>query len=76
MYQMNWDMLEKVIEKWMPKASFADTQISKLRDRISGLEDDVEVILMERIRDKSNAERYDRMIEKREAEIAATKKQI
>ena len=31
---------------------------------------------MERIRDKANAERYDRMIEKREAEIAAAKKQI
>ena len=76
MYQMNWDMLEKVIEKWTPKASFANAQISKLRDRIAGLEEDVEVILMERIRDKSNAERYDRMIEKREAEIAAAKKQI
>jgi hypothetical protein len=31
---------------------------------------------MERIRDKANAERYDRMIQKREAEIAAAKKQI
>ena len=76
MYQMNWDTLEKVIEKWTPKVSFADAQIAKLRDRIAGLEEDVEVILMERIRDKANAERYDRMIEKREAEIAAAKKQI
>jgi len=76
MYQSNWDMLEKVIEKWIPKASVAETQISKLRDRIAGLEEDVEVILMERIRDKANAERYERMIEKREIEIAAAKKQI
>ena len=69
-------MLEKVIEKWLPKASFATANISKLKDRIAGLEEDVEAILMERIRDRSNAERYDRMIEKREAEIAEAKKQI
>ena len=31
---------------------------------------------MERIRDKANAERYDRMIAKREEQIAAAKKQI
>ena len=40
------------------------------------LEEEVEAILMERIRDKVNAERYDRMIEKREKEIAAAKQQI
>jgi site-specific DNA recombinase len=34
------------------------------------------VILMERIRDKANAERYDRMIAKREEQIAEVKKQI
>lgn len=76
MYQQNWNMLEKVIEKWLPKASFAAANISKLKDRIACLEEDVEAILMERIRDRSNAERYDRMIEKREAEIAEAKKQI
>lgn len=76
MYQQNWNMLEKVVEKWLPKASFATANISKLKDRIAGLEEDVEAILMERIRDRSNAERYDRMIEKREAEIAEAKKQI
>ena len=31
---------------------------------------------MERIRDKANAERYERMIQKREAEIAAVKQRI
>ena len=36
----------------------------------------MEVILMERIRDKANIERYDRMISKREAEIQELKKQI
>ena len=37
------------------------------------LEEEVEVILMERIRDKANAERYDRMIAKREEQIAEAK---
>ena len=40
------------------------------------LEEEMEAILMERIRDKANAERYDRMIQKREAEIATAQKQI
>lgn len=31
---------------------------------------------MERIRDKANSERYDRMIEKRESQIAQARKQI
>lgn len=34
------------------------------------------MILMERIRDKANAERYDRMIAKREEQITEAKKQI
>ena len=52
------------------------TQVKKLSEHILVLEEEVEVILMERIRDKANAERYDRMIQKREEEIAAAKKQI
>ena len=51
-------------------------QIVKLEKRIRCLEDETEAILMERIRDRANAERYDRMIQKREEEIAAAKKQI
>lgn len=76
MYQENWNMLEKVIDKWRPKTACVGTRISMLHDRIAGLEEDVEAILMERIRDKNNAQRYDRMIEKRETEIAEAKKQI
>ena len=40
------------------------------------MEEEVETILMERIRDKANAERYDRMIAKREEQIAQAKKKI
>ena len=76
LYQENWSRLEWLIEKWTPKASVASAKISKLQEHILLLEEEVEVILMERIWDKTNAERYDRMIAKREEQIEAAKKQI
>ena len=76
MYEENWSRMEWLIEKWTPKASTASAKISKLQEHILLLEEEVEVILMERIRDTANAERYDRMIAKREEQIAEAKKQI
>lgn len=76
MYEENWSRMEWLIEKWTPKTSTASAKISKLQEHILLLEEEVEVILMERIRDKANAERYDRMIAKREEQIAEAKKQI
>ena len=76
LYQQNWDALEQLIAQWTPKAELTGVQIIKLEKKIRCLEDETEVILMERIRDRANAERYDRMIQKREEEIAAAKKQI
>ncbi len=76
LYQQNWDALEHLITQWTPKAELTGVQIAKLEKSILRLEDEMEAILMERIRDKAHAERYDRMIQKREEEIAAAKKQI
>lgn len=76
MYQQNWNNLQAVIDRWIPQQSQAAEQIKKLTNRIDGLEEEMEVILMERIRDKTNAERYDRMIQKREDEIESIRKQI
>ena len=76
LYQQNWDALEHLITQWTPKAELTGVQIAKLEKSILRLEDEMEAILMERIRDRSHAERYDRMIQKREEEIAAAKKQI
>jgi len=75
-YQKNWNALETLIERWTPKESLAGAQIKKLSDQAGQLEEEVEAILMERIRDAANAERYDRMIRKREAEIEVIQKQI
>lgn len=76
MYEKNFLAMEQLIDQWQPKASAATAQIKKQQERIAMLEEEMEAILMERIRDKANAERYDRMIQKREAEIAAAQKQI
>ena len=65
MYQQNWNNLQTLIDRWIPKQTQTAAQIKKLTDRIDSLEEEMEAILMERIRDKANAERYDRMIQKR-----------
>ena len=76
MYEENFQAMEHLIDQWQPKASAATTQIKKQQERIAMLEEEMEAILMERIRDRANAERYERMIQKREAEIVAAQKQI
>ena len=75
-YQSLWTQLEKAIEGWLPKTTNTQQQLKKQRERIELLEEEVETILMERIRDKENAQRYDRMIAKREEQIAQAQKRI
>ena len=75
-YQSLWTQLEKAIEGWLPKTTNTQQQLKKQRERIELLEEEVETILMERIRDKENAQRYDRMIAKREEQIANAQKRI
>ena len=75
-YQSLWTQLEKAIEGWLPKTTNTQQQLRKQRERIELLEEEVETILMERIRDKENAQRYDRMIAKREEQIANAQKRI
>ena len=75
-YHSLWTQLEKAIEGWLPKTTNTQQQLRKQQERIELLEEEVETILMERIRDKENAQRYDRMIAKREEQIANAKKRI
>ena len=75
-YQALWVQLETAIESWIPKTDSTVAQIRKQKERIELLEEEVETILMERIRDKANAERFDRMIAKREEQILQAKKRI
>ena len=75
-YEKLWSKMASVIEQWLPQTDSTVLQIKKQREVIDLLEEEVETILMERIRDKANAERYDRMIAKREEQIAQAKKRI
>lgn len=75
-YQQLWHSIGNSIEHWMPKERDTAAQIRKQEKQIELLEEETEAILMERIRDKSNAERYDRMIAKREEQIAQACKRI
>ena len=76
LYEQNWNDLQKMLDHWMSQKVQTAEQLRKLNTKIGTLEEEMEVILMERIRDRANAERYDRMIQKREEEIAAIKRQI
>lgn len=75
-YKQMWDAMQDSINRWTPKATNTLSQLKKLRETVETLEEEMEDILMERIRDKANAERYDHMIQKREEQIAQAKKKI
>ncbi len=75
-YQQIWDAMQDTVNRWTPKATNTLSQLKKLRQQIETMEEEMEDILMERIRDKANAQRYDRMIAKREEQIAQAKKKI
>lgn len=68
--------MQDTIDRWTPRATNTLSQLKKLRQQIEATEEEMEDILMERIRDKANAQRYDRMIAKREEQIAQAKKKI
>ena len=75
-YQRIWDAMQHTVDQWTPRTTNTLSQLKKLRQQIEILEQELEDILMERIRDKANAQRYDRMIAKREEQIEQAKKKI
>lgn len=75
-YLQIWDAMQDTVDRWTPKVTSTLAQLKKLRQQIDTMEEEMEDILMERIRDKANAARYDRMISKREKQIAQAKKRI
>ena len=75
-YQRIWDAMLHTVDQWTPRTTNTLSQLKKLRQNIEILEQELEDILMERIRDKANAQRYDRMIAKREEQIEQAKKKI
>jgi len=76
MADKNWLAIEKQVRDWTMQKSNVERQTQRLSDKISGLELEIEQILMERISDKQNADQYDRMIEKREQDAIKAREQI
>lgn len=74
--QENWKNISSEIEKWAKENNNLETKIKNLTQQSELIEQDIESILMERIRDKANEERYNRMIQKKENDLSIIKEEI
>ena len=74
--EKNWKSIENDVKKWLKSKHDTSKKIGDMKAAISNLELEIEKILMERINDKENREIYDKMLEKRRAEINNLKGRI
>lgn len=76
MVHANWEAIDALAKDWAAQKFNAERQIDRLQERISVLKNEVEQILMERIRDKAHANIYDVMLQKRDEAIQSAEQQI
>ncbi len=76
MAHANWEAIDTLAKDWAAQKFNAERQIDRLQERISVLKNEVEQILMERIRDKAHANIYDVMLQKRDEAIQSAEQQI
>ena len=76
MAHANWEAIDAFAKDWAAQKFNAERQIDRLQERISVLKNEVEQILMERIRDKAHADIYDVMLQKRDEAIQSAEQQI
>ena len=76
MAHANWEAIDALAKDWAAQKFSAERQIDRLQERISVLKNEVEQILMERIRDKAHADIYDVMLQKRDEAIQSAEQQI
>ena len=76
MAHANWEAIAALAKDWAAQKFNAERQIDRLQERISVLKNEVEQILMERIRDKAHADIYDVMLQKRDEAIQSAEQQI
>ena len=76
MAHANWEAIDTLAKDWAAQKFNAERQIDRLQERISVLKNEVEQILMERIRDKAHADIYDVMLQKRDEAIQSAEQQI
>ena len=72
----NWEAIDALAKDWAAQKFNAERQIDRLQERVSVLKNEVEQILMERIRDKAHANIYDVMLQKRDEAIQSAEQQI
>ena len=76
MAHANWEAIDALAKDWAAQKFNAERQIDRLQERVSVLKNEVEQILMERIRDKAHANIYDVMLQKRDEAIQSAEQQI
>ena len=76
MAHANWEAIDALAKDWAAQKFNAERQIDRLQERVSVLKNEVEQILMERIRDKAHADIYDVMLQKRDEAIQSAEQQI
>ena len=67
---------EEIVKQWLKQKPAYELQIKQFNDKIAALKQQIEDLIMERITDKTRAEYYNSMIEKREADIAGLQSKI
>ena len=67
---------EEIVKQWLKQKPAYELQVNQFNAKITSLKQQIEDLIMERITDKSRAEFYNSMIEKRETEIAELQNKI
>ncbi len=67
---------DEIVKKWIKQKLAYDLQIQQFESKILALKQQIEDLIMGKVTDKSRADLYDNMIEKRENEISELQKKI
>ena len=67
---------DEIVKQWLKQKPSYDLQIRQYEEKIIALKQQIEDLIMGKVTDKSRAEFYDSMIEKRENEITELQKKI
>lgn len=67
---------DEIVKQWLKQKPAYDLQIQRYNEKILALKQQIEDLIMGKVTDKSRAEFYNNMIEKRENEIAELERKI
>lgn len=70
------EQYEQIIKEWVKKKPLYEQNIRRYTEKIAALKNQIEDLIMGKVTDRSRAEYYDNMIEKRENEIAELEQKI